>query len=550
MSQLVYERWANESVSAEHERFHPAITDSSADLKSPLIRNAFDHPSILLRLLSVTPCLIVKWKAWLCAAATVLTWQGSSAYGADAQWPQFRGLGGSGLGATDFTTHFGPSSNVVWKTALPSGHSSPCLWGVRIFLTGYADGKLETICLDRNDGRVLWRRHVEPGNIERGAQLSHPATATPTTDGERVCVYFGAFGLACYGFDGTELWRKPLPVPVTYHGAGTSPVLAGELLILNGDQDAGSSLLAVNKRDGRTVWKTERSGFRRGFATPLLWPPDAPEQVVVPGTLRLVSYSLRDGGELWSVRGFPNEMVASPVAGDGLIFMAGWTHGSGVSRMPDFDKLLALGDANHDGKLTRDEAPAGPAKQHHHYIDSDKDGLLTREEYAVIARIFDESKNIALAIRPDGRGDVTDTHVVWKATRGLPYVPTPLCYEGRVYLVKNGGLASCLDAKTGNFLYQEERLGALGDYYASPVAAAGKICVASQQGVVVVYRAGNTLEVLARNALEEPILATPAIVGGTLYVRTKSQLYAFSGDGRAALSNSDNSKSQATRITP
>jgi hypothetical protein len=230
--------------------------------------------------------------------------------------------------------------------------------------------------------------------------------------------------------------------------------------------------------------------------------------------------------------------------------MAGWTHGSGVSRMPDFDKLLALGDANHDGKLTRNEAPAGPAKQHHHYIDSDKDGLLTREEYAVIARIFDESKNIALAVRPDGRGDVTDTHVVWKVTRGLPYVPSPLYYEGRVYLVKNGGLASCLDARTGKFLYQEERLGALGDYYSSPVAAAGKICVASQPGVVVVYRAGDTLEVLARNALDELVIATPAIADGRLYVRTRSHLYAFGSAGKSGGPPNSLQHNSTSQVTP
>ena len=227
------------------------------------------------------------------------------------------------------------------------------------------------------------------------------------------------------------------------------------------------------------------------------------------------------------MRGLPNEMVSSPVGGGGLIYIAGWTYGSGVSRMPAFDKLLEQGDANKDGQLTRAEAPDGPAKRHFVYIDADKNGRVTREEYAAIARVFDESKNVALAIRPDGRGDVTDTHVVWKATRGLPYVPSPLYYEGRIYLVKNGGLASCFDAATGRVFYQEERLGALGDYYASPVAAAGKTCVASQQGMVVVYRAGDTLEVLARNALNEPILATPAVVEGTLYVRTKSQLYAF-----------------------
>jgi len=470
--------------------------------------------------------------------------------GAESRWPQFRGPAASGVGTGDFPTHFGPHSNVLWKVALPSGHSSPCVWEGRIFLTGFMDGKLETLCLGRDDGRVLWRRHVEPGNIERGAQLSHPATATPATDGQRVCVYFGAFGLVAYDLEGAEIWRKPLPIPVTQHGAGTSPVLAGEFLILNCDQDAGSYLLAVNKRDGRTAWKTERPDFHRGFATPLAWPAGNPEQIVVPGTLRLIAYNLKDGTERWNVGGLPNEMVSSPVAGGGLIYVAGWTSGSGVHRMPVFDELLEQGDTNKDGQLTRQEAPIGPAKQHFLYIDADKNGQVTREEYAAIARVFDESKNIALAIRPSGHGDVTDTHVVWKELRGLPYVPSPLYYDGRIYLVKNGGLATCLDAPTGHVHYQEERLGALGDYYSSPVAAAGKICVASQPGVVVVYRAGDTLEVLARNALGEPILATPAIVEGSLYVRTRSQLYAFSRDTAPATSPNDHSRTKSIQSLP
>lgn len=446
---------------------------------------------------------------------------------ADGFWPQFRGPNGSGIGATEFPVHFGPESNVVWQTPLPSGHSSPAIAGGRIFLTSFAEERLETICLDQTDGRVLWRRQLQPGRIERGARLSHPATATPATDGERVVVYFGAFGLACYDFEGRERWRKPLPIPVTQHGAGTSPVLAGDRVILNGDQDVDAYLLAVDKRTGRTLWRTARTGFHRGFATPLVWPPNQPEQVILPGTLRLMSYNLADGAERWSVRGLPNEMVASAVGGGGLIYVAGWTYGSGVRHMPDFDVLLARGDADQDGQLTRAEAPAGPAKQHFLYIDADKDGRITREEYADIARAFDESRNVALAVRPDGRGDVTGSHVVWTAERGLPYVPTPLYYEGRLYLVKNGGLASCLDARTGRYLYQEERLGALGDYYASPVAAAGRICAASQPGTLVIFRAGDTLEVLARNPLNEPVIATPAIASGRLYVRTANRLYCF-----------------------
>jgi hypothetical protein len=218
--------------------------------------------------------------------------------------------------------------------------------------------------------------------------------------------------------------------------------------------------------------------------------------------------------------------------------------------MPAFDQLLEQADANKDAQLTRAEAQEGPVKRHFVYIDADKNGRVSREEYAAIARVFDESKNVALAVRPGGRGDVTDTHVVWKATRGLPYVPSPLYYEDRIYLVKNGGLASCFDARTGRVIYQEERLGALGDYYSSPVAAAGKVCVASQAGVVVIYRAGDALEVLARNPLDEPVLATPAVVDGNLYVRTTSRLYAFGTDGQPVVSADDSSETQPPQTPP
>lgn len=461
-----------------------------------------------------------------CLVAALL-WLFAIVLPAQTNWPQFRGPGGSGVSTnSDFPAHFGPQSNVVWKIAVPPGHSSPCIWGDQIFLTGFESNRLVTFSLDRVDGHLRWRRDIEPAKLERGAALGSPATATAATDGSRVCVYFGAFGLACYGIDGAELWRKPLPTPITQHGAGTSPLLAGDRVLLLCDQDVGSHLLAVDSRTGDTLWKADRSAYRRGFSTPLLWPAETPELAIVAGTLRLVAYDLRDGRERWFVRGLPNEMVASPTAGDGLIFVAGWTHGAGVSRVPPFDELVEAGDRDKDGRLTQAES-TGPARQHFFYIDADKDGAITRGEYETMAAIFNESKNVCLAIRPGGRGDVTDTHVVWRQTRGLPYVPTPLCYEGRLYLVKNGGLASCFDAKTGRVHYLEERMGALGDYYSSPVAAGGKVCVISQQGMAVVLRAGDTLEVLARIPLGEPILATPAVVGGRLYVRTKSWLYAF-----------------------
>lgn len=382
------------------------------------------------------------------------------------------------------------------------------------------------MCLGRARGELLWKRTLQPGWIERGAHLSNPATSTPATDGATVYVYFGSFGLAAYDFEGNERWVKSIPPPVTQHGPGTSPVVADGRLFLVCDQDTESFLECFDAKSGVSLWKTKRPGFKRGFSTPLLYPAEFPEQVILPGSLRMTSYDVRDGKERWSVGGLPNEMVASAIAGDGLIFVAGWAAGSGVRAMPGFDDLLRS-DADHNGTLTRAELPSGPGKQHFVYLDANKDGQLTREEYEQTAGLFDKSQNAAMAIQPDGSGEVSETRVCWKFTRGLPNCPTPIYFEKRLFFVRNGGLATCLDALTGKPFYQEERLGALGDYYASPVAADGKICVISQSGVSTVIQAGETLEVLARNELKESVIATPAIADNKIFVRTTTQMYAF-----------------------
>jgi outer membrane protein assembly factor BamB len=449
-------------------------------------------------------------------------------------WPQFRGPAGSGVSLDgNIPVHFGPSSNLVWKTALPSGHSSPCIWGERIFLTGFENSELQTLCLDRANGRILWRRAVPPGRIERSGRLSNPASSTPAADGQRVYVYFGAFGLVCYDSEGAEQWRKPLPTPLTQHGASSSPVLSGPLLLLVCDQDEGSHLLAVRKSDGTTAWRVERPEFRRGFSTPLVCRVGGRDQALVAGTLRLVAYDLETGREEWSAGGLPNEMCSTPVWADNLIFVAGWTPGAGVPRLPSFQSLLEKNDRNGDGKLAREEAPDGPARAQFAYIDANKDGVLSREEWETMAEIFARSENALLAIRPGGKGDVTATHVVWRQKRGLPYVPSPLVYQGRVSLIKNGGLVSCFKTTDGAALFQEERVGVLGDYYSSPVAAGNKVCLASQQGVLTILVAGDQLNVLARNNLGEEVLATPAIIGNTLYVRTAGHLFAFSEPSKA-----------------
>lgn len=448
-------------------------------------------------------------------------------------WPRFRGAAGAGQAAGESVPlEFGPDRNQLWRTPLPPGHSSPCIWGDHLFVTAFAEGKLQTLALSRSSGEIRWTREIEPTALEKGgSRLGNPATSTPTTDGARVYVYFGAFGLLAYDLEGEEVWRKPLKPPITQHGASTSPILAGDRLILVCDQDVDSYVLAANPVDGETIWRKPRPRSRRGFSTPLAHPAVDPEVVIIAGSLELVALDLEDGEKVWSARGLPNEMVSSPVAAGDLILAAGWTYGSGVDRMPRFDDLIEEGDGDGDGRLTREEAPDGPARRHFPYVDANKDGFIARSEYEELAEILDASRNAVIAVRAGGRGDVTETHLAWEGTKGLPYIPTPVVFEDRLFLLRKGGIATCYDLATGKVVLGPARVGTVGNYYASPVVAGNRILVISERGGATWLRPGAELEVLATADLGAAVLATPAIVEGVIYVRTEDALVAF-GDGR------------------
>lgn len=451
---------------------------------------------------------------------------------AESNWPQFRGPDGLGvaIGSAGAPTDFGPEKNVVWKTSLASGHSSPILWGSRIFLTTFENSKLFAVCLDRASGQTLWSKEVPAGTIEQTHRISSPAAATPCTDGERVYFYFGSFGLLVLDFAGAEVWRLPLPLPVNDFGTGASPILADGKVIILRDQDVGSFLLALDARTGRQLWRTERPGFFRSHSTPFLWRHDGVEEIIVTGAVRLISYDSATGRELWNTTGLSRVANATATAGDGLLFASSWNVGadsSGRMELPPFDEFAKASDLDADGRLSLAEFPRGPLRDRFSQLDADKDGQVTRAEWEAYAPVVAKAENALLAVRPGGRGDITASHVVWKKTRGLPYVPSPLFYEGRIYTIKSGGMASCFDAKTGRELWLEQRVGVVGDFYASPVAAEGKVYVAAQNGTVVVLAAGDTFNVLTKNEIGEPIFATPAIADGRIYLRTAGQLYCF-----------------------
>jgi outer membrane protein assembly factor BamB len=439
-------------------------------------------------------------------------------------WPQFRGPNCQGIAENDRPPiEFGPETNLIWKVAIPPGVSSPCIWGERLFITAFENDKLVTLGLNRRDGKVLWRQVAPTEKIEETHAQSSPASATPATDGTGVYVYFASYGLLAYDFDGREQWRKPLPVGSIINGSGTSPVLINGRLILNCDQqDDKSFLIAVDPRTGKTIWQTPRPGFVSSYTTPVLWG----DEIVVSGSLRVVGYGYSDGKERWSARGLEAISVCpTPAIGEGQLFVMSRSFGG--AKLPSFADRLAAGNKDGDNKMSRDEAPDYLRSQGgFNAMDRDRDGYITEGEWNDMTTLIGRGEHGIFALRAPGTGDITDTHVVWKSKRGVPVVSSPLFYRGRVYMVQDGGRLTAFKAKNGEPLFEQERIGADGEYFASPIAATGHVYLCSTRGTVTVISAADTLDVKARNNLGERIPATPAIADNKLYVRSASHLWA------------------------
>lgn len=445
-----------------------------------------------------------------------------------ADWSSFRGPNGTGVAdVTGIPAEFGPAKNVAWRIAVPPGSSSPVLTKDAIFLTAAEKAQLITLKINRETGRLEWRRDIPQSRIENRHQLNNPASPSPVTDGVNVFVFFSDFGLISYGPDGNERWRLPLPPFANFHGMGASPILAGDKLLLVCDQDSESFLLAIDKNTGRQIWKTARPSVVHGFATATIFR----DQVIVPGSYLLASYSLKDGKELWTVRGLSWQIKATAVVDGDTIYATGWAPGADPGQakpLPAFAEALKIADANNDGKLANAELP--PAFKHGGSwtaIDLNNDGFLDARDWGFY-RGRREASNVTIAVKPgNARGDLTDTHVVWKHQRMVPEVPSPLLLDGILYTVKTGGIFTAMLAGTGELKKSARVQGAIDGYYASPIAADGKIFLFSEQGKAAVLKPGAEWELLRVNDFDEPIYATPAIAESRMYIRTASTLYAI-----------------------
>ena len=479
-------------------------------------------------------------------------------------WNEFRGPNGSGI-RMDAKIGVPSMQELLWKIPLPFGLSCPVLSEDKIFLTGFKEGLLLTIALDRMTGEIIWQRKAPEVEIEKFHASSSPATPTPFVEQNRLYVYFGSYGLLCYDHNGKELWKKPLSTPKSLYGTACSPIVYNEMLILVVDDDANlpdskvsrSKILAVNKKDGSTIWQRHRPFHRSGWSTPAIFEKIGGAELVVLGNGSLRGYSMPDGEEKWQVDGFSRETIARPMIGNGQVYGSGSRLGGSADLNTDplpFWKAVIGFDRNGDGRLERKEMtghftfPFRPQLPPGHpgyglplpkdsekkrkrldamfgWIDKNRDGFWDKEEFLKNLTIG-KGKPLLVAVKPGGAGNVTDSHIQWEFNKGIPEVPSPILYDDLIYMVSNGGVLTCLSTGVGQMVYRK-RLPGLGQYVASPVVAGQNLIFVSEEGLLSVVRAGKEFKLLGQLNVKENIRVTPAVGRQNLYLRGDSHLWAF-----------------------
>ncbi|GMV20078.1 MAG: hypothetical protein AMXMBFR57_00270 [Acidimicrobiia bacterium] len=466
------------------------------------------------------------------AVLVVLGVTAATAQQGPTSWARFRGPNGSGhaVGAT-YPTEFGATKNLLWKTALPKGHSSPIVWRDRIYLTAFRGDDLFTIAINRADGKILWERQAPTTKTKIVDKRNNPASPSPALEDNRIYTFFPDYGLITYDEEGQEQWKLPLGPWDNIYGMGASPVIVGDLLVLACDQSNGSFLLALDKRTGKERWRTPRPEARSGHATPILWKaPDGNDQILLPGSFLLTGYDARTGEKKWWVRGLSFEIKSTPVIHGDMIYINGYgapenDPGRKIN-VPPADEVWPTADADKNGLLTQAEFPKYSAAFWFGVADLNSNGSLTKEEWEYYRAALD-SENGMLAITLGGTGDTTETAVRWKYQRSVPQLPSPIVFNDVLYMVNDGGIVTTLNPQTGELIKQGRLTGALGAYYASPVAGGGHLYFASERGAIAVLPPGGDLTPLVVNDLMEDVYATPALVDGKIYIRTVEHLYAF-----------------------
>ncbi|MCJ7579707.1 MAG: PQQ-binding-like beta-propeller repeat protein [Candidatus Aminicenantes bacterium] len=447
-------------------------------------------------------------------------------------WPQFRGLNGCGISeTTGLPLEFGPDKNVIWKTPLSEGHSSPVLTENHIFVTAVEGESLLTICLNRQDGRIIWQNKAPRPRKEKFDNRNNPASPSPVTDGKSVYVFFPDFGLLAYDITGKELWRFSMEPFDNMYGMGASPILADDKVILVCDQQTNSFIIAVNKKTGEEVWKTERPEAISGHSTPITYNPEGQgTQILVPGSFLLTSYSAETGNKIWWVGGLAFEMKSIPVIQNGILYINGYAshlnQPDNQVKIPLFEDALIQYDKDKNGQLKKDELPDNEPYGYFSFVDREHDGALDTKDWSFFQAAL-ASLNGMLAIRLGGQGDMSANNLVWHYRRSVPQLPSPLLYKNILFMINDGGIVTTFMPGNGEVVAQGRLSQAGSHFYSSLVAADDKVFIISLRGVVTVLKPDGSLNILAQNNLNEQCYATPAIADGKIYLRTVKTLYCF-----------------------
>ena len=442
-------------------------------------------------------------------------------------WPRFRGQNGNGTStSTTLPTEFGPEKNVIWKTEIPFGRSSPVLTGDRIFISATEDGKLVTLALDRKSGKTIWSTTLEPNRKDEFHHDTDSATTTPVTDGTNVYVFFQEVGLVSYDKTGKERWRLELGPFRNFYSIAASPLLAGNTLFMLCDQAQGSFLVAVDKSTGKEKWRRNRPARLENWTTPILYPDNKkPKALIVSGSRWVDAYDLATGKSLWALGDVGTGPVSSPVLVGDTLFISAPNHAE--DGWPPFEAMVTEHDKDENGELSREEVAEAWLMEHFGWLDVDADNSISAKDWKAIGdEMVNDNFGVYAIKLPKGEGK---PEKLWNYRMNISEISSPLVHDGVFYMVKDGILTS-LDAKTGELL----KRGRIGEsspkVYASLVAADGKIYIGTLKGTMVVLSAGGEWETLASVDLDDEIWASPAIADGHLYVRTRGKLYSFGAE--------------------
>jgi outer membrane protein assembly factor BamB len=465
-------------------------------------------------------------------------------------WPQFRGPNCTGISTSNqpLPTKFSATEGVCWSAELGDGIGSPVVVAGRVFATAMtAEQTVSLFAFDAKSGRKLWQRDWPTGPLAEIHKTNSHASTTPAADAERVYFYFSTLGLiAVDAATGRDAWRYELPTPffVFKWGPGMSPVLYRDLVLMCQDDDLFPSLYAFDKTTGRVRWQDDRLDMAVNYSHPIVCHADGRDDIVVAGTGLLIGYDPQTGRRRWRTKVLLRNTKTTPVALDGVIYLSAQSGGIANQWIVSVDRAST---GNNDNKLNKAEVQAfvGAQKVPEAFFDKtfgrgdqNRDGVLEGRELDLAFLHPDNfagadftvtgenaAEQMIVAVRGGGEGDVTQSHVLWRhKTKYTDHIVSPLVADGRMLLVKEGGITTVFDTKSGQPLRGAVRLKAGGSYFASPVLGDGKIYLAGENGTVVVLRNSPQYEELAQNDLGESILATPAIADGQLFIRTRTRL--------------------------